>query len=156
MKKIRRKLCSRRGMSLSELLAALLIMSLVTIGVATGVSAALRTYRQSVAQSDAQMLASTLTSALMDELRYARDIKTEGPAFTSDTYGENVTVKPSDDGYLCVGDQLLVGKGAYAVTLRAKMTEFKYDGSKFNVKLTICEGDKEIRTVEFSVTPLNG
>ena len=89
------KLRSRRGMTLTEVLVALLILSLVTVGVAAGVGASVRVYRQATEASDAHMLASTLSTALMDELRYARDIQADG-SFTSDTFGEGVSVGLND------------------------------------------------------------
>ena len=90
---MKHKLRSRRGMTLTEVLMALLILSLVTVGMAAGIGASLQVYRQATEASDAQMLASTLSTALMDELRYARDISgTTNPTFTSGTFGENVSV----------------------------------------------------------------
>lgn len=172
MKQVKKKLRSRRGMSLSEVLVALLILSLVTVGVATGVNASLRIYRQSVALSDAQTLSSTLSEALMDELRYARNISDgAAPTFTSVSFGEGVAVR-SSGGYIIVsppvremGDDmkswpLLVGTGAYAGHLTAE-ADVDYTGGVFAVTLNIYDSAAEgsapasLRTVEFSVRPLN-
>ena len=46
MRAVREKLRARRGMTLSEVLVALLILSLVTVGMASGIGASLRVYRQ--------------------------------------------------------------------------------------------------------------
>ena len=112
MRAVREKLRSRRGLTLTELLVAMLILSLVTVGVATGISASLRVYRQATETSDAQMLTSTLSTALMDELRYARDVSgTDDPTFTSGTFGENVSVEVLD-GLVTVGGEKLLGSTA--------------------------------------------
>ena len=75
MKALRAKLSSRRGVTLTEMLVAVAVLGLVTLAVAVGISSSLRVYNRSVALSDAQTLSSTLSQALMDELRYARDIE---------------------------------------------------------------------------------
>lgn len=154
MRAVRKKLRARRGMTLTEVLVSLLILSLVTVGVVAGVSASLRIYRQAVEASDAQMLASTLSTALMDELRYARDIQTNG-SFTSDTFGEGSSVEV-DDGRITVGGQNLLTDAAYA-GLRVNTADVAYAGGVFHVELTIrgrTEG-RYIRTTSFDVRPLN-
>lgn len=154
MSRIHQKLRSRRGMTLTELLAALLILSLVTVGVAAGVGASLRIYRQATEASDAQMLASTLSTALMDELRYARDIQDSG-SFTSDTFGENSSVEAAY-GRVKVGGQDLLTDAAYA-GLRVGTADVTYAGGTFHVELTILgkTEDQEIRAVSFEVRALN-
>lgn len=154
MNVIRKKLRARRGMTLTEVLTALLILSLVTVGVAAGVGASLRIYRQATEDSDAQMLASTLSTALMDELRYARDIRDDG-SFTSDTFGEGSSVAVSD-GRITVGGQELLTDAAYA-GLRVKTASVVYAGGVFQVELTI-QGkteDQDMQTASFAVRALN-
>ena len=152
---MKHKLRSRRGMTLSEVLVALLILSLVTVGVATGVSASLRVYRQATESSDAQMLASTLSTALMDELRYARDIQADG-SFTSDTFGEGSLVGVTD-GRITVGGEKLLGDAAYAGLRVKNSITVTYAGGVFHVELTVQSGteDRDIRTVSFAVRALN-
>ena len=163
---MKHKLRSRRGLTLSEVLVALLILSLVTVGVATGVSASLRVYRQATESSDAQMLASTLSTALMDELRYARNIQNDG-SFTSDTFGEGVSVGIAD-GRITVGDdEKLLSDAAYAglqVRNLVKETETLdlvkpvkvNNDTVFQVAFEICNSaGTGVQQVEFSVSPLN-
>lgn len=152
---MKQKLCSRRGMTLTEVLMALLVLSLVTVGVATGVIASMRVYRQATEASDAQMLASTLSTALMDELRYARVVKGTAPViFTSDTFGEDVSVGTNADGRVTVGGRLLLSDAVYgALTASA---DVRRDGEAVQVELAIRNGrDETVRTVSFSVVPLN-
>ena len=104
MKRLKCKLASRRGVTLSEMLVTVAILGLVTLAVSVGISSALRVYNQSVTLSDAQTLTSTLTQAIMDELRYARDIKTneEGAlsSYTSMDYGLNAAFSADNTDYL--------------------------------------------------------
>ena len=157
MKQVQKKLRSRRAMTLTEVLVAVIILSFVTLGVAAGVNASLRVYRQSVAVSDAQTLSSTLSIAMMDELRYARDVEgTAAPTFTSAARGAGVTFGTNGNGQITLGGEPLVGEGAYA-GLTAGLSAFTYDAAAgFSVTLTISDsaGD-EIRTIDFSVRPLN-
>ncbi|MDO4516820.1 MAG: prepilin-type N-terminal cleavage/methylation domain-containing protein [Bacillota bacterium] len=152
-----KKLWARGGMSLSELLVAILILSLVSLGVAVGVSSAMRVYQQSVELSDAQTLSSTLATAIMDELRFARDVSgTDNPSFTSATFGEGVSLDVDDNGYVTVGGQRLVGTGAYAGYLQAEKPDITYQNGIFQVILTINgKSDDQVREVEFSVVPIN-
>lgn len=153
-----KKLRSRRAMTLTEVLVAVAILSLVTLGVAAGVSSSLRVYRQSVALSDAQTLSATLSAAMMDELRYARDIKQgDPPTFTSASYGGGAAFTADSEGRLMLGqNKPLVGSGTYA-GLKAALDELTYsEEDGFSVKLSIADSAGEaIQTVEFSVMPLN-
>ena len=156
---MKHKLRSRRGMTLTEVLMALLILSLVTVGMAAGIGASLRVYRQATETSDAQMLASTLSTALMDELRYARDISgTTNPTFTSGTFGENVSVDVKD-GYVEIGGAKLLSDAAYAKLLVREIGETKLvsvEDDVFKVAFEVCNvAGNGIREVEFSVRALN-
>lgn len=153
---IRHKLRAGRGATLSEMLVALAIVGLTALAVATGITASLRVYRDSVALSDAQTLASTLSQALMDDLRYARDIRADGSGgltYTSAQYGLEATVDRNEDGRLSVNGHDLVGAGAYA-GLTADVS-LDWDGACVAVELSILSGTEPVRTVNFSVRPLN-
>lgn len=155
MRAVREKLRARRGMTLSEVLVALLILSLVTVGMASGIGASLRVYRQATEASDAQMLASTLSIALMDELRYARDIQADG-SFTSDTFGEGVSVG-LNDGYVEIGNEKLLSEAAYAGLRVKDPITVTYADGVFRAELTIQSGagDRDVQTAGFSVRALN-
>lgn len=149
------KLRSRQGMTLTEVLVALLILSLVTVGVAAGVGASVRVYRQATEASDAQMLVSTLSAALMDELRYARDIQSDG-RFTSDTFGEDSSVGVTD-GRITVGGEKLLSDAVYAGLRVKNPITVIYAGGVFQVELTVQSGteDRDVRTASFAVRALN-
>ncbi len=157
MKRICGKLRTRRGMTLTEILAAVLILALVAAGTAAGVGVSLRIYRQSVALSDAQTLSATLSIALMDELRYAREPGGSGAAtFTSSTFGSNVS-GGADGGRVTVGGRELIGSGAYAGLTADAGVYYDADTGLFSVTVKVCHaaGDM-IQLVSFSVRPLNG
>lgn len=162
MKKLKRKLHSRVGMTLTELLAAIAIMALLGTAISVGTSAALRVYRASTAVSEAGVLKSTLAAAIMDELRYATDIDADASPVTyrSDTYGKNVsiTVSTADDskGQLLIKGQPLVGSKTYTSGLVVKALDIDYREGVFTVTLTVGETDGEITsTAVFKIDPIN-
>lgn len=162
MKKLKRKLCARAGMTLTELLAAIAIMALLGTAISVGTGAALRVYRASTAVSEAGVLKSTLAAAIMDELRYATDIDAGASPVTyrSDTYGKNtsITVSTADDseGQLLVKEQPLVGSRTYTSGLTVKTLDIVYDEGVFTVTLTVGDADGELTsTAAFKIDPIN-
>ncbi len=155
------KLRACRGMTLTELLTAVLILALVAAGVAAGVGASLRVYRQSVLLSDAQTLSSTLSIALMDELRYARDLDPYTVTFTSATFGEGVSVDSNDQGHITIGGKELIGSGAYAGLVVDPGVNYNDATGLFDVSLKICltnsdgAAGEQLHYVQFFVRPLN-
>lgn len=153
-----RKLRARRGTTLSEMLVAVAILSMVSLAITVGVSASLRVYRDSVMLSDTQTLASTLTQALMDDLRFAREIQTDSgggvTSYLSPKGGKDAVVGVNDEGRITISGNELVGSGAYA-GLKAEVEGMTYDGETVSLTLVIRSGDEDIRTVSVSVRPLN-
>ena len=76
MKAMLQKINTRKGMSIGEALAAVLIMSFVTIGIATGVTAGARVYHRITERSEAQTLLATNIAALSEYLEKGHDITT--------------------------------------------------------------------------------
>ena len=157
MKRFRQKLGGRRGMTLTEVLVAVLILSIVTAGVAVGVSSSVRVYRESVQFSEALTLSSSLSQAVMGELRYATDYDSDAKTFTNQS-GESIKIL-SDNGCLVIADSTgtklsdLISTGAYN-GMRADL-DYEKDGNVFQVVLTILSGGEELRSVEFAVAPLS-
>lgn len=67
----RNKLRQTLGVSIGEVLAAVLIITLVSQGLAAGVAVAYRQFRSSMKYSDAQILYSTLETVISNELRFS-------------------------------------------------------------------------------------
>ncbi len=70
-----RKLKSKSGMSIGELLVAMLIVLLVTSGVASGMRLAVTQYEKSMVQSEAKVLCSTLESIITNEIGNTENIE---------------------------------------------------------------------------------
>lgn len=72
---MRKKLGSEAGLTMVELLAAVVILVLLTLVLSTGMNMAVQTYRAMIAKSEAELLVSTTVDALIDDLRYAWNVK---------------------------------------------------------------------------------
>ena len=80
---------NNKGFSLIELLAAILILSLVSGGLVTGVVLSNKQYKSSIRQSEASELYNTISSLLNYELKLTNEIKLNGDklvAFKSISY----------------------------------------------------------------------
>lgn len=71
-----KKLKSKAGMTLMEVLVSLLIMVLLVVGMGTGMDAGMRVYRDAHFESSSASLAGIINTALGDVLRYSQDVKT--------------------------------------------------------------------------------
>ena len=74
-KKLMRKLNKRKGFSLTELLAAVLILGMVSSVVAGGIPVAKDAYEKVTLSANAQVMLSTAISALRNELCTASEVK---------------------------------------------------------------------------------
>lgn len=163
MKTLKRKLRSRAGLTLTELLAAMAVLALLGTAIGAGTSAATRVYRQSTTFSEAAVLASTLTEAIADELRYATDLPKadmKNPSFTSQTYGKDTSITNGtgdDEGRLMIGTHALVGSRTYTSGLTATAEiEWMAADKIFDVQLTITDSSgAEQKIAEFSIAPIN-
>lgn len=149
-----------KGFSLSELLVAILIVSIMTIALTAGVSASLRVYNEAVQHAEERTLLSTVAEAVMTELRNARDPQISGTdvTFTSLNYGPDVSFSVGADGKMKLAGKDLIGDGSY-IKGKIKLdggkantyVEYDKDTGIFHVKLT-CAGSGESR--EFSIRPM--
>lgn len=175
---------NNKGMTLSEMLVATIIMLLVSVGLSTGVALANKEFISSIKQSEAQELYSTLSTIISNELRYTSEIyssdnKTQDEITVSGFY--SMTYSPSDkntnpylliltkDGSTTSSDfgQLAIGQGtnynrvlnsaSYPNNLGVRIT-VKYNQTKalFTVYLDVgtIGGDAIISNEPFSVRAL--
>lgn len=150
-----KKLRSNQGSSLTEMLVAIAVLSLLTLAVVTGITSSMPVYRDSTALSESSILASTLTQALQNELRYAREVQLDGAAlqsYTSPSFGVNVSITDGG-GRIQVGGSDLIGSGAY--TTLSATAQIEYAEPFFYVVVDISNGEKIVRSVSFPVRPLN-
>lgn len=173
---------NNKGMTLTEVLAATLIMLLVSLGLTTGVALANRQFVTSIRESEAQELYSTLSSLITNELRFTNTIYVSNndninqnvKGFLSYTYatnsGTNLMAVLNDDGILITDDSYgelaignngtynrLLGSASYPNNLGAKWSII-YNSSKkyFTVTLDIgIIGGNSIYESSFDVLPLN-
>lgn len=158
---MRKKLNSQRGLTLVEMLCAVLILLLLSLMLNTGLNMAMRSYRKLTAEAETQLLLNTLVDAIADELRYARDVTAGGGTVT---YNNGRTITCPDGKVLVAGQPLLPdekeeGKGGgvyhgenYRVD-KDKM-EIQYDGKElFTLKLKVIwtQGDVSAETPDEGV-----
>lgn len=139
MSALRKRLRSRRGMSFTELLMAVAIMGILFSAIAAGMNSAATAYRQSVAVADAQSLGVNVVNALENELRYARNIKSEGGTwfFDSASFGPEVSISSDSRGRVQVGGEDLLAEGAYPSGLEADAKVTGYSNGLFTLKVTV-------------------
>ena len=107
MKRLLRKLNRRSGFTLTETLAVVIILLLVSGVVAAGMPVAANAYTKVVDSGNAQVLLSTAKIALREELSTATDIETTPVSgkkqltyYRSARYGVLAKLSNSDDGIL--------------------------------------------------------
>lgn len=159
---MKKKLNTRRGLTLTELLVSLALMAILAAGVTTGLSAAAAAEKDSVALSESSLLLDSVMKAVIGELRYATGVKTasapipDPPGYTvaysspvqylSHTYGMDTRfyVLENAEGFSRIyvstrdGSYALMGEGAYS-DMGAGIKSIGYDAGTgcFTVVLTI-------------------
>lgn len=69
-----KKLRSKAGLTLMEMMAALLVMVLLVVGMGTGMDAGMRVYRDSKFETDSAALVDIMNTSMSDLFRYAENI----------------------------------------------------------------------------------
>ena len=75
---------SQKGFSLTELLATLVLVGLITLAVAGGIGMVARSYSKVVDRADAEQLLSTIVSRITDELSFAEPYSATKPVYRPD------------------------------------------------------------------------
>jgi prepilin-type N-terminal cleavage/methylation domain-containing protein len=89
---MQRILRSNSGFTLVEMLAATLVLGLLTSMVAMGVTLGMKAYQRSSFESEAQILASTLDASLSDPLRFSTAQATDNNSFAYQVTYRNNTI----------------------------------------------------------------
>lgn len=160
MNRLLRKLRSRRGVSLVEMVAAAGVLALLALLLHTGLYMAQNSYIKMTQEAESQLLLSTLTNLLTNEFRYARDVVTEGDGtlqrYTSLSFGRNTTLTCNGDGQLEANGRLMLSAGAYGNgQYRIEDWEITCTDGVFQVILTVTGSDGVSNATEFSVRCLN-
>ncbi len=169
-----KKLRSRRGLSVVEMLAAVLALTLLCLALGSGLHLAVHSYRVMIAEAETELLLSTAADALMDELRFAdpwAELGTDGKLVTYESrrYGPYASIAIDDDGRLVVknptapelGHQLLAsgvyGKnGVYKLSLLSNGIVYNKDTCLFTFTLRAERTGLASVEQEFTVRCLNG
>lgn len=163
---MRRKLAGREGLTLVELLAAVVILILLGLILNTGIQLAMDSYRTMIAQSETELLLSTLADTLADDLRFAEDVTATAEhkldSYFSDSYGEGTRLRLENgkvyaDGGGNTGMRVLPD-GAYGLNGRYEVDvmEIGYKDRVFTLDLSVREKDGSIRAeTKLSVRCLN-
>lgn len=165
---VTKKIISKKGFTLVELLCVIVVMILVSAGMIMGIRFGIKAYSETVAISEAQVLCRTLSTLIKDDLRYVSVRVEDGEykGFFSSNYGEGDEEDPynfsvNSDGYVVVGnatkENLIVSKASYTHNSEAQL-DLQYDLIKeeFSVILKIVDDTgNELAKSEFIVIPIN-
>ena len=145
---MRKKLKGEGGLSLVELLCAVVILILLGLLLNTGLQMAVSTCRSIVARSELELLLSTAVDALADELRCARDVSGSGTGFTytSGSFGADTSLAVEEGQIMAKGRRLL-STGVYGAYRVAELTVTSGGGEEvtFRIELTVETEDGRIR-----------
>lgn len=171
MKKIR----SQKGMTLSETLIAVLLMSLVTLAITAGVTAGMRVYNRIKVKSEAQTLLSTNVAALSEYFENQYVISKPESSDTADILsfseesntvlriynngkqgiyvayldGNTVNQDDAEKADENVDDQPLISDKSNTSGLYAKLSDVSTDGKITTFTVTILDrNDKEAEKAE--------
>ena len=164
---LRKKLRDRRGVTLTELLCTIAIMSIVLGSITMGIVAAAKSYENAYVGIQKQQLSISIEYILGNELRYAEDIHQEGEecSFRSKNYAGNPESTQNglllDEGKLCYGTaerkQPLLSEKIYheKLNLSDLSCEFNRESGCFLVQYEIQYNGKSVLQTDFSVRNLN-
>ena len=179
MKNMLKRVRSTAGVTLAELLAAMLILGLVSSGMTVGVRFAVDKYNQIMRDTEAEVLYSTLSTVISNELRYTtRADDEDGDGYVDTFFSHSFASKSeyarfsvcdddgnimTDDGaygQICIGQSTpkrILAAAAYNRNLRARVQSVKYNSTDriFTVTLSIANGQEEMFTQSFDVISLN-
>lgn len=166
---MKEKLRNEQGVTLIEMLCAVVILILLGLMLNTGLQMAVRSYQDITAQSEVQLLLSTLSDALADDLRYARGVVADGNgklvSYNSDSYNINgkASLELDDETgqVMASGKRVLpngaYGNGAYKVTVMDITYEKQTGESFFTINLEVAQAKGGISAqTEFTVRCLSG
>lgn len=176
---MRRKVKDNSGLTLVEMMCAVLILVLLSLMLNSGLSMAIKTYQGITAESETQLLLSSLSDALADKLRYCVVYVDDAGDYRSSSIGEvqaaggKIVVHGPDtgaaksllpdgaygnpDGFYKGNYQVTMGSaapgGADSATLRET---YQKDTNSFAVRLTVKDVNLNItKTRELTVRCLN-
>ena len=143
-----KKLKNSRGMTLVEMLIAVMLLALLTAGGVTATTAVMANYTRMADAANAEILASTVIESLSNEIRLGRNIKVEESVLSSginDTlildsavFGNGTTLKLDGDGHLEAVTEV-PGADPIQVLSGLKLTDLQFtqSGSTVTISFTV-------------------
>ena len=162
-----KKLRSRGGFSLPEVLLAVALLAILAAGSAVASGVLISTRNGMIQTADAQVVGGTVMESIAGEVRYGLNMTADASGtitFDSAVFGPETTfvvedgrVKATAPG---IDEKALLSEKAYSgLKIMTTSTEklFEPDGTDM-VKITVKvgSGDKELWRGEMTVKPLNG
>jgi len=156
---MKKKLRSSRGMTLTELLVALMIISFIGMALTLGVNNAVKVYRDSSQLYEAETLCGTILTRLEDEFRFGRNIHKNDSGdtvfFNSKLYGDNAHVT-LENGKIKIGGKDLFGESAYTTDLMVSDCTVGYAGGQVTITVAVGPNDTgNYAEHTVKVTPIN-
>ena len=153
-----KKLKSKAGMTLMEMMVSLLVMVLLVLAMGTGMNAGVRVYNDASFEAHSATLAANINTALTDILRYAQDVKTpEGGApsfvFTNLEYGLRDAYFNCNDGIVQIAFWAAPSPTgtSTSITPKALVNSGSYNGLKVT-NFTVQPPVKDSRGIYFEIS----
>lgn len=149
---MRKKLKDSAGLTLVEMLCAVLILVLLSLMLNTGLNMAMKSYLNITAESETQLLLNSLTNAIAAELRYAHEVSGDADP----TYNGDCQITLESNGHIYAGGKELLPSekngagGAYhgtkysAAKIAADVPIVQYADGCFTVNLKVVWNNNSI------------
>ena len=96
---------NNKGLTISEMLISLLVISLIVVILGGGIVVVQKTYKEINLKAEGEVLMSTAATKIIDEMRFAKKIEMSEvgfeaplPTFESDSYGGRIFFTSEEDG----------------------------------------------------------
>lgn len=164
--RLRRRMADRRGFSLTELMAALLVLGMLTSLMAGGAMVVKNAYERMTLRTTAQLVLSTAVTAVTEELRWAADAPQSQPdsqdqqavSFYSVRWkGQVLLENRSPTIWLVAGDQAapLLTAQTLGQGMQVQLALCERSGAGFSCRVDVTVDDSVWESQEFWVLPVN-
>lgn len=126
------------GFTLVELLAAIVVMAMISLIIGAGLSGGARTYRISTFESNGYVLRDTINTALAHDIRFCDTSRTAKPTFSLSSGGTITTSNVYIAGSSTAQPSALLNESAYS---GLKITNFN---AKWDNNYEVCSGSYNI------------
>lgn len=157
---------AKSGFTISEMLMAVLILSLIIIIIGGGVVVVKNSYQTISLKAEAEVLISTTITKVTDEFRFAKNVESTTPdgttaSFESGNSKYRMTFTNKTDGIYTVSTvgnheiPLLTDKTMTSKLIPSIVYSFDESTKLFNATITIKYQDKEYTKQAITIKPIN-